>query len=596
MDAAFVLVLAKRPGVHLTDRVPSTAPPAVLGFPARHRLDRTTAEGAVHLTAWHAEPERDLGAWYERDGDVAFLAGHVRWRGESWEPASGWAEHLAREAPPRSLDELQDELRGIFAVGLLTDGGDGWVMTDVLGLRCLYWAEDDEVLAVSSRAALVAHALSPGSTPPRDAGTASWLVFTGHHLGDRTGYTGVRVVAPGARLRLQAGTPVWEQTQPLVVARDDELRRRSVGELAEIVQEDVAEALRAVLTHPAERHVIRLTGGKDSRLLLAVAVRAGMAEAFTYETVGPPDLADVRIAAGLCEALGLRHETPFLGLGHSEPFADRFRGFVERTASLVSGWDMNTPTGSPDLRLTGLCGEPLRRYVQIRDDQLGLDALPRAFPRRAYGRLGLLRRDLADGLHAEMLDLLATQPHPDTDPRDRVHALYAGGRMRFTRLGPREEIVGDRRVQPLYSRTTVRAAMAMDPADRTAELLFAEVMKQASSLLVEHPFTDAGWDARAQAHLGLAAPVPVTTEPARPAASARASGTHATPLMSSIYAAGADERVELLREVLADAANPAWDVLDRDIAVDALARYRELTNVQRYELFGAATAAVWLER
>ena len=501
MDAAFVLIIAKRPGVHLSRRVPSPGPPSDVGFEARHRLEWTDTGGMLHLAGWHAEAERDAGAWHVRDGGIAFLAGHLRWRGDDWEPLSGWAKHLERAAPARSLDELHDELRGVFIAGRVTSAGDGWVITDVLGLRCLYWGEDDEVAVLSSRAALVANALSPASPPRRDAKASCWLSFTGYQLGDRTGYLGVRVVPQGARLRLWGGAPTWEYTHPLIVSTDDELRGHTVAELAEVVQQDVAESLRAALSSPAPRHVIRLTGGKDSRLLLAVAVRAGLADAFVYQTVGPPDLADVRIAASLCEDLELRHETAFLGLGSSEPFAVRFRRFVSSTACMVSGWDLNAPTGSPDLALTGLFGETLRRYVRLQKAQLTDRTLQRAFPRRAYGRLGLLRDGLGDDLHRQMLDILATEPHPAADPRDRVHALFAGGRMRFTRFGPREELAGDQRAQPLYSRTTLRSAMAMDPADRTAELLFAEVMRQAAAVLVEHPFTDGGWDERAQAYL-----------------------------------------------------------------------------------------------
>ena len=595
MDAAFVLAIAKRPGVPLARRVPSPGPLSDLGFEARHRLDWTDPGGMLHLVGWHAEAERGAGAWCEGNGGIAFLAGHLRWRGEDWEPSSGWADHLERAAPARSLDELHDALRGVFLAGQVTSAGDGWVITDVLGLRCLYWGEDDEVAVLSSRAALVAHALSPASPPRRDAEASCWLSFTGFHLGDRTGYLDVRVVPPGARLRLRGGTPTWEHTHPLIVSADDELRGHTVAELAEVVQQDVAESLRAALSVPCRRHVIRLTGGKDSRLLLAVAVRAGLADAFIYETVGPPDLADVQIAASLCEDLELRHETAFLGLGSPEPFAARFRRFVDSTACMTSGWDLNPPTGSSDLALTGLCGETLRRYVRLHEAQLADATLQRAFPRRAYGRLGLLRGGLGDDLHRQMLDILATEPHPAADPRDRVHALFAGGRTRFTRFGPREELAGDQRTQPLYSRTTLRAAMAMDPSDRTAELLFAEVMRQAAAVLVEQPFTDRGWDERAQAYLeGTGGGLRLRTDRQAAAPAAGGAGSHAPSLMASVYAAGSNERTDLLREVFSDTENPAWRVLDRAVALDALDRYSTLTNPERHELFGAATAAAWL--
>lgn len=66
--------------------------------------------------------------------------------------------------------------------------------------------------------------------------------------------------------------------------------------------------------------------------------------------------------------------------------------------------------------------------------------------------------------------------------------------------------------------------------------------------------------------------------------------------MAAVQAEPGDERVDLLTSVFADADNAAWQALDRHAAVGALARYASLTNPERMELFGAATAAIWLGR
>jgi hypothetical protein len=134
--------------------------------------------------------------------------------------------------------------------------------------------------------------------------------------------------------------------------------------------------------------------------------------------------------------------------------------------------------------------------------------------------------------------------------------------------------------------------MAMDPRDRVSELLFAEVMRRAAPVLVAHPFTDAGWDARALSHLKEAgASLP---SPAQQTTAGAPTPRSATPVMASVYADGARGRLDLLAAVLGEADNPAWSVLDRTAALDALARYADLNNRGRYELFGAATAATWL--
>lgn len=593
MEAAVALVFPKSSHWHRGRWASWTPSPVELGFAPRHRLDWSDRAGAVHLACWHRAQAADAGAWHQDDGALAVVAGDLRWRGRDWEALPRWAPRLHAAAGSMGLEELADRLRGLFIAGWVNQLGDGWLITDPLGLRLLYWGEDEEVVAVSSRAALVAAVLARfQGRADRDPGTAAWLAYTGFRVGDGTGFRSVRVAPPGARLLIRSGTPSWDRTDRLVLAADDDLRHSSVEELAEVVHDDVADSLRATLSCPAERHVIRLTGGKDSRLVLAAAVRAGLEREFVYETVGPPDLPDVEIAAELCAELGLQHRVRFLEGAKEEPFADRFRRFVEWTACQANGWDLGTRHHSGEVCVTGLCGEALRRFRTVPVRHQHPDRIAAELPRTGFGQLRLLPGAAADELHRQLLEALATQPTPQSHPLDRMHRLYAGSRLRYTRAGAREELSDSSYVVPLYSRTTLRAAMSLDPRDRQSEVLFAVMMAMASSRLAAHRFAGPGWDDRASAHLDLPRADASVRPPGGPAPAARRppGGT----LVESIYAAAPAGRTELLREVVQDRANPAWDQLDRDAAEAALDRYASLTTRQRHELFGAATAAVWL--
>lgn len=53
-------------------------------------------------------------------------------------------------------------------------------------------------------------------------------------------------------------------------------------------------------------------------------------------------------------------------------------------------------------------------------------------------------------------------------------------------------------------------------------------------------------------------------------------------------------RVDLLNDVASDESNAAWDVIDSGLFVDATARRAGLSKIERQELMGAATAAIWL--
>lgn len=585
VDAAFVLVVHKRPGRR---QRPAAAPSAAdLGFAAGRRDEWSDPSGALTMTMWQRDGHGTPGpsAWRRDGAGVSLVVGYVLPQGDAAAPArwAGHVEDLASRLPARAV---QRELRGIFLAVHLDGRGGGWVVGDPYGFRCLYVAEDDVVLVVSSRAALAAAGVNElGSAPARDAGAACWLAHTGYHVGYASGFRDVHVAPPGARLELIEGRPSWDGRSFLADQPDGP--GEHVDVLAERVIDDVAGSLRAVLRHGGGEPVIRLTGGKDSRLILAVALSAGIADEFRYETVGYPGLADADVASELAERLGLRHEVSFIGRRPAEHYADRVRRFVAATGCMTNALVTDAPTGAEHVTVTGICGEALRAVEKLAEDVEPVDALERAMDPSRRNRLGLVRPELAERLDAELWRLLSEEPTPGADPFRRYHTLLLH-RMRFARVGPREEIGGDPRVQPLYSHATIAAALSLPHEDRQSELLFAEVMRQSSPVLVAHRFAGPGWDARARAHLGLEAPVP-----------ARGSGTavqEAKPpsLMTTLQKSPSDERAQLLAEVFGDLGNPAWEVLDRERAERALGRFEALPGSERNQLFGAATAAIWL--
>ena len=64
-------------------------------------------------------------------------------------------------------------------------------------------------------------------------------------------------------------------------------------------------------------------------------------------------------------------------------------------------------------------------------------------------------------------------------------------------------------------------------------------------------------------------------------------------LVERIQVSSFGERSDVLRHVIGNTQNPAWEYVDRSAAIDAIDRFAEFHPWQRIELFGAATAAIW---
>jgi hypothetical protein len=597
VDAAFLVVAGKRPdGVAPPYRAVVEAPRiAGIGFEPTAHISWRDNSGAIWFGAWQPSSASPGSTSWQVDSDQVVVAtGHLRWRNQPWLPPDQWAAQLASATRRARLPEVAERLRGVFAIAWLSVGGDVAVVTDPLGLRCIYYGENDEVVAVSSKAALVAQALvGEGQQPPRDAVNACWLAFSTYRIADATGFEGVRVVGPGAAIEIRRAPPGVVTDRGAPWTPDEKLQGLSNDEFIELAREDIAETLRATLDFPVDRHVIRLTGGKDSRLLLAVALWADLAQDFDYETIGPPTLADVRVASELAQRHGLRHDVKFLGLASSRPYADRVRDFVTATGGMLNLWDLSEPNTPPnELCVVGLCGEMLRTFRRVRVAVSSPDDLARLLGPQHLGRLRLLRPDVARQFHEMATGALLDDPSSRSEPLDLLDAFYIRNRLRFTRMGPQEELPGQRRIMPLYSIDALRAAFALGGAARQAEVLHFEIMRRCSDGLVRHPFAGPGWDPMLLENLP-----PEHARLREESESGRAElATAGKPesLMQSLQRTAFDERKGFFDAVLSDRGNPIWEFVQRGTADAALQRFESLSRTERRELYGALTAALWL--
>jgi hypothetical protein len=563
-----------------------------LGFEVAGHVSWCDSRGAVAFGAWKPSSAPRASPWATDAGQVVMATGQVRWRGQAWLPEDEWARQLATAMQRAELRDVVQRLHGVFSLVRVITGGDVAVVTDPLGMRCVYYGETNDVVAVSSKAALVAEALADEGQPPaRDATSSCWLAFSTYRVGTATGFTGVRVLPAGASFEMAPfSTPVVAQSTPWLP--DEKLQDAGLDELVELVRDDIADTLRATLERPVDRHVIRLTGGKDSRLLLAVALWAGLAKEYHYETIGPPDLADVQVASRLAETFDLRHEVKFVGLASPRPYPDRVRGFVHATGGMLNMWDLSDPkVPANELCVVGLCSDTMRSFTRARS-AMSSDDLVRHFTTQRFGRLDLLDPPVARDLHQLAIDDLLDDPSGRAGPLDLLDAYFLRNRLRFSRMGPQEELAGQRRVIPLYSIDALRAGFTLGGVARQRELLHFEIMRRCSEELVAHPFAGPGWD------VTLAARVPsdagqVLTRRALQATTEAATTKHPS-LMQSLQASGFDERKEFFHDVLQDRRNPIWELIRRDTLEAALQRFESLTTPERRELYGALTAALWL--
>lgn len=344
-----------------------------------------------------------------------------------------------------------------------------------------------------------------------------------------------------------------------------------VEQVIDAVEADLLDEVAQARAWSATEQVADLTGGKDTRLLLALLLSVGT-DGIRFETVGPSSMPDVVAAERLADRWGLDHRTVFLERQPDRPFADRVRDFIARTEGMGSLWEMaNARSDEAMVRLTGHGGEYMRHVHQ---PPATLDDVRTVFrPGVKWGRAGLLTPDARCELEQTIAARIAAAPaelHPETV----LYDLEYESRARY-RFGPLGRLGGELRISPLVTMVAARGAMTLGSGHRTTETLNRRLIERLVPDLADEPLAADRWP-------GQATSTEVVAERQQPSLMAR--------IHHSTFAA----RRDVLAEVLADRTNPAWDRIDRQRTAALLDRAPDIERTQMAEIYGAISAAIWL--
>jgi hypothetical protein len=506
-----------------------------------------------------------------------------------------------------------EHLRGAYTVPSLSPIGKGWVTSDPLGVGLLYWAETDEVIVVATRAGLAAHLVArPGHAPRRDVEGVAWLAYAGNIVGDRTGYEAVRTMPPGSYLDLSRPEAprvhVWS-AMPWLAPTETDLRAA-----VDAVRADLTASLRALSAMPAEVRVAELTGGRDSRLILALLLAEGLADRYVFKTWGSPTLPDVLVATSLAERFGLDHrgaldipDTRTGGPVHRGPamtFDERLRHHVSLSDGMLSLVSMHAPPAghSLNLSLSGLCGELLRTNYPPTTALTSMDELRSRVQRGGLGLggAGLLTPAGKDHYTRQVFEHLAAMQPDGGTVQDSVDGFYVANRLRRW-VGTILEADRSNRLVPFCSPLATQAAFAIGVEARHGGVLHFEVMRAVCRDLAMHTFAGSGWPERAFAHLPDADDFRSATSSVseqRPGTTRRGSPrskANALTVGEENRAKDVDERIPVLRARMdVGAGHPLFELIDRDRTLRAIDGFADLAPSARRAVYGAVSAAIWL--
>jgi len=488
----------------------------VVGWSSRRAPDPRRAEAAVRDLAgalpfldgaevgtWHAPSGAATAAWASDRPNPESRVGYAEIEGERvvlwagrpvrWDPA-GRADGRTPLDPGFYLPPAHhwaEALDGRFTA-LRYDDADRSLaaVADAMGAYPLYRADVDGVTWIANRAEPL-RALVNSRTVDLDPLAA--LLAGGWPLGGRPVWAAARRVAPGLlSLHPQGG----EGHRELLPA-SDVARLCGAGFDPAAAARALVDSVRALADWPGRPSVVPVTGGRDSRLVLAGALRAGIA--FDAVTGGAPGSPDVVTARAVCDAAGIGHEL-LPPNPHGDPWstpveAARVLGLTTSgTASLgdAAGFPLGPGEGPPALWHSGQGGEIARGYYRAaagRDRDAVVAGLERLFCGRRPGRSEPLSAEGRERVRAGIAGWVAGRLAGGAALEDLPDLFYVDERM-GSWAGPTHgavEWVRDT-TSPLWGARLLPHLLGASVAEREAEAFHAAVLRELAPELAEVPY------------------------------------------------------------------------------------------------------------
>jgi hypothetical protein len=407
-------------------------------------------------------------AWQSPDGRAALL----RW---------GTGAALAAGLPVASH-------AGTIWPGTPASGNDGRApvaaRTTATRVDPVYVAEVDGAVILSDRAMWAAW--TANRLDDHDPLLACALLNPGFPLGAATPFRGVSALPPSTVLQVLSGTASRTAAEPAATpaAGGSPGFAGSAAAVAAALIDAVAP-----LREGGEPVELSLTGGKDSRLVAAALVKAGVP--VRAQTHGFADHPDVVIAAEVARVLGIHHDVRVPAApGQRVDVIGRIRATVLVADGMLSAFE-NVGRPDPDVAMAvtagGHGGELLRGgYAEAAAGRRAAALRAAELLRRlTTRRLGLLRRGAAAGYVASLAPWSGALARGPLRALDDFYLVNRAGR--WSAAARQAYLIRECLVQPLFDERVVLAARAVPLATRTSGELSRAVLAELCRPLTEIP-------------------------------------------------------------------------------------------------------------
>ncbi|MGV6815702.1 MAG: asparagine synthase-related protein [Thiotrichales bacterium] len=429
-------------------------------------------------------------------GDIALLQGYA-WSSEgSSNPVTAkYIYHLLNRYSDR-VDRVRDAINGEYAFVLLRET-TLLAFNDQLGIENIYIdGQNNNRLCITNRMSLYAIC---NKNVDYDYNSLVYLPIIGYRFAEKTLYKNLSVLPQGAYLEVTPNQIKLHENPYFFLGSpsDHNLLLRGL--------DDCISYLERVF-YQAEEIPLGITGGMDSRLVLALLLNTKLTDKIRLFTNGFPENPDVIVGKKIAAQLGLEHtnhipSTSASPSHNAEEIISKLAIHAYQNEGMFGAWDLKAyPKAGNRIVLTGFAGELLKGYCKSSYDYINTPDAEDFIPRQGLlDPLQLLNQPAKVTMQQELRERVRFYLASGCENNDVPDIFYLKERIpNWLGAARRIDSYSDQGINPLNSQSLIQYAFSLTARQRQICLVHYQSLTELNPQLLEIPFASQKWHSELQ--------------------------------------------------------------------------------------------------
>lgn len=446
---------------------------------------------------------------------ITALQGYI-WEKDQFENIPLNATDLFEKLKYESCEQIRNKCNGEYSVIKLSSNGECLVFNDRLSVELIYYAKEQGRVIISNRIRLIKYLLEKWDY---DIEALSWLSVVGYIIGSDTSIKQIKRLEQGAYIEVQNGQLKIHENN-LFMFNNQDIKEQVEKDEDAFINESIEHCVKniSVILGKNPTAAVPLSGGKDSRAVLALIMRAGQHKTINAYTNGVETHPDVIVAREIAERYGVHHvvnEPKKPGETPVEDILLKLMGSVFQTDGMMGLWDASGYYSPLDqLIVAGFIGEVYReKHKKV--DLSTVDSASRFFHHMNLFDPAKIMHNSAKAIYERLLrKRIEYYLAHGAKLTDIPEVVYTTEKVpNWIGVLRRNDGYSGTITAPLNTENFVKLSFLQGYEQREMERIHFEIINRTDSWLTELAFANDKWDVRLEKYAYgrnlRAQPVPV---------------------------------------------------------------------------------------